>query len=246
MQKLCVKSPVGRTPIQMLIDTITPMEEYKFDVHYNANGELMSFFFVHEESWVQFNRFPTVLILDSTYKTNRLKMPFLEAVGMTSNNRTFFLCGCFMTKEATADYTWAVTKMKEFCFIDASPDVIATDNERALILAINQVLPETQTLLCRWRIEKNLLAKLSTMVAGLSEARRTHILRVWTNAVHNSYTEEQWDLNFTAFADLPEFEMRDEDGQPFPTELDDEGNPVTVEHPSIAYVKQTWIPERRK
>lgn len=136
--------------------------------------------------------------------------------------------------------------MKEFCFVDAPPEVIATDKERALILTINEVLPSTKNLLCRWHIEKNLLAKLSTMVTGLSERRRTDILRLCTNAVHNLHTEEQWDLNFAAFADLPELEMLYEDGQPFPTELDDEGNPVNVEHPFIVYIKQTWIAERQK
>lgn len=83
------------------------------------------------------------------YKTNRLKMPLLEVVGMTSGNKTFFLCGCFMTKEATSDYTWALTKMRELCFIDASPEVIATDKERALISAIEEVLPSTRNLLYR-------------------------------------------------------------------------------------------------
>lgn len=165
-------------------------------------------------------------------------MPFMEAVGMTSNNRTFFfLCGCYITKETTQDYTSVITKMKEFCFVDASPEVIATDKERALILAINNgALPSARNLLCRWHIKKNLLAKLSTMVTGLSERHRTHILIPSTYAVHNSHTEEQWDLNFAAFADLPEFEMLDdEDRQSLTTdELDDEENPVNAGHPFIA------------
>lgn len=131
----------------------------------------------------RFNRFLSVLLMDATYKTNQMKMPLLEAVGMTSDNTMFFLCECFMSKEATNDYTWAITKMQKLCFINASPVVTVTDKERTLISAIQEALPGTQNLLRRWHIEKSVFPRLETMVPA--QARVDTGMRRFLDCPHN-------------------------------------------------------------
>ncbi|XP_058776866.1 protein FAR1-RELATED SEQUENCE 5-like [Vicia villosa] len=41
-------------------------------------------FWTHPDSIKLFNTFPTMLILDSTYKTNKYRLPLFEMVGVTS------------------------------------------------------------------------------------------------------------------------------------------------------------------
>jgi len=44
---------------------------------------------------------------------------------------------------------------------DTTPEVIITDNEDALLNALQEVYPQVPRLLCRWHVEKNVLKKAS-------------------------------------------------------------------------------------
>jgi alpha-glucosidase len=46
-------------------------------------------FWAYLDAFKLFNTFNLVLIIDSTYKTNRYRMPLLEVVGVTTTNLTF-------------------------------------------------------------------------------------------------------------------------------------------------------------
>ncbi|XP_058750117.1 protein FAR1-RELATED SEQUENCE 5-like [Vicia villosa] len=46
-------------------------------------------FWIHPDSIKLFNTFSTVLLIDSTYKTNKYRLPLFEMVGVTSTEKTF-------------------------------------------------------------------------------------------------------------------------------------------------------------
>jgi len=50
---------------------------------------IQEIFWTHPQSVKLFNNFPTVLIMDSTYKTNLYMMPLFEIVGVTSTDMTY-------------------------------------------------------------------------------------------------------------------------------------------------------------
>lgn len=89
----------GRTPVQHLVDRISASNSYQYDVDVDNQGRVKRLFFAHEESIKLFNRYPTVLIMDSTYKTNKFGMPLLEVGGMTNSNDTFLLACIFLSSE---------------------------------------------------------------------------------------------------------------------------------------------------
>jgi hypothetical protein len=51
------------------------------------------------------NNFPTVLIMDSTYKTNMYRMSLFEIVGVTSTDMTYSVGFAFMTAEKEDNFT---------------------------------------------------------------------------------------------------------------------------------------------
>jgi hypothetical protein len=58
---------------------------YFFKARTNGESEYVhDIFFAHPKSVCLFNTFPTVLLMDSTYKTNKYGMPLFENVGETS------------------------------------------------------------------------------------------------------------------------------------------------------------------
>lgn len=51
--------------------------------------------------------------MDCTYKTNEFEMPLLNVVGVTGMNTTIHLAHTFMAGQATADYEWRITQLKQ-------------------------------------------------------------------------------------------------------------------------------------
>ncbi|CAK8535142.1 unnamed protein product [Lathyrus sativus] len=84
---MAIEGPISET--QQLLKLLD-------DNHYVSMYELCEdkvtvhdIFWTHAESIKLFNRFPTVLIIDSMYKTNKYKLPLLEIVDVTSTEKTF-------------------------------------------------------------------------------------------------------------------------------------------------------------
>ncbi|XP_050876455.1 protein FAR1-RELATED SEQUENCE 5-like [Lathyrus oleraceus] len=62
-------------------------------------------FWTHPDSIKLFNTFPTVLIIDSTYKTNKYRLPLLKIVGFTSTEKTYFIEFAFLESEKDENVT---------------------------------------------------------------------------------------------------------------------------------------------
>jgi len=68
---------------------ISKLEEHKhayFSRTQSESSTIEDIFWAHPTSVKLFNNFLTVLVMDSTYKTNMYKMPMFEVVGVTSTN----------------------------------------------------------------------------------------------------------------------------------------------------------------
>lgn len=62
-------------------------------------------FWTNSDSIELFNRFPIVLIIDSTYKTNKHRLPLLGIVGVTFTEMTFSIGFAFLESEKGQCYT---------------------------------------------------------------------------------------------------------------------------------------------
>ncbi|CAJ2665946.1 unnamed protein product [Trifolium pratense] len=69
---------------------------------------IQDIFWAHPESVILFNTFPTVLMLDSTYKTNKYKMPLFEIVGVTSTEKSYNVGFAYIANEKEEDFIWAL------------------------------------------------------------------------------------------------------------------------------------------
>ncbi|CAJ2636981.1 unnamed protein product [Trifolium pratense] len=74
----------------------------------DGSEHVQDIFFAHPKSISLFNSFPTVLLMDSTYKTNKYKMPLFEIVGFTSTGRSFNVAFAWLTNEREDNFTWAL------------------------------------------------------------------------------------------------------------------------------------------
>ncbi len=120
----------GRTPIQYLMEHLLTTNCFSRPM-YETSGHLKHLFFAFPESIKMTKRFSGVIIADSTYKTNKFKLPLLHS------------------------YKWALESF-QLCFSLDQVPVFVTDNESALINAIYTTYPNAEHLLCIWHINKNI------------------------------------------------------------------------------------------
>ncbi|KAH1233431.1 Protein FAR1-RELATED SEQUENCE 5 [Glycine max] len=109
-------------------------------------------FWCHPDAVKLCNACHLVFFIDSTYKTNRYRLPLLDFVGVTPTAMTFSTGFAYLEAER-------VNNIKR-----SPPFVIVTDRDLALMNAVKTVFPEFTNLLCRFHIDKNVKAKCKSLI----------------------------------------------------------------------------------
>jgi len=66
--------------------------------------------------------------MDSTYKTNKYKLPLLKVVVVTSIGLTFFVAFILVEAKHETNFVWALERLKGlFMRVDAYPKVMVSD-----------------------------------------------------------------------------------------------------------------------
>ncbi|KAL5194002.1 PKS-NRPS hybrid synthetase [Glycine soja] len=113
-------------------------------------------FWCHPDSVKLVNACNLVFLIDSTYKTNRYRLPLLDFVGMTPAGMTFSAGFAYVEGERVNNLVWALQRFRGlFLNRDALPGVIVIDRDQALMNAVKDVFPECTNLLCIFHINKN-------------------------------------------------------------------------------------------
>ena len=101
----------GRTSVQALLDFLA---EKSYTVAYRTeNGKLTHLFLAHPQSVKMAKLFPSMFLLDCTYKTNKFGLPLLNIAGFSSVYKTFTACSVFLRSETIIDYTWALQQFRK-------------------------------------------------------------------------------------------------------------------------------------
>ncbi|KAF5710300.1 mutator-like element transposase [Fusarium mundagurra] len=82
-------------------------------------GTVTAVLFAHPKSLAYLKSYTEVLILDCTYKTNKYKMPLLNAIGVDACQRSFCIAFAFLSGEEEGDYNWALAQLRSIYVADA-------------------------------------------------------------------------------------------------------------------------------
>ncbi|XP_050896317.1 protein FAR1-RELATED SEQUENCE 6-like [Lathyrus oleraceus] len=122
-------------------------------------------FWTHPNSIKLFNMFPIVLIIDSTYKTNKYRLPLLEMVGVTSTEKTYYVGFAFLEREKEENVTWALEVCREMLKDQEEMlKVIVTDRYTSLMNSVAKVFPTSYALLCSCHTTKNVRSRVKVAV----------------------------------------------------------------------------------
>ncbi|KAH1197677.1 Protein FAR1-RELATED SEQUENCE 5 [Glycine max] len=179
-------------------------------------------FWCHPDAVKLANTCNLVFLIDSTYKTNKYRLPLLDFVGVTPTGMTFFASFTYMEGERLNNVVWALERFRGiFLRHDVLPGVIVTDRDLALMNAVKTVFPECTNLLCTFHINKNVKGKCKSLIDQRNAWE--YVMNAWGTLV-DCPSEQQFDEY------LKRFEMVCSPWSMF-----------------VDYVKDTWIiPHKEK
>ena len=89
----------GRTPLQHYLYMATE-HNYVVWTDLDSEGQLSRLLIANPTSMQMIRSWPHVVLIDTTYKTNKQKWPLCEIIGMTPTNHNFLVAFCLMRDEA--------------------------------------------------------------------------------------------------------------------------------------------------
>ena len=136
-----------------------------------------------------YSKYNDVVIVDSTYNTNRFQM-ILCIITVVDNNYRTRIVACAIIEDKTMDtYKWIFDSiLKE---TDISSRTIFSDSDPSLIRSIKDIYPNTHHLLCIFHIDLNLRKKLKGKLGNQFEEFR-HKFYVCRNSLCEELFELRW------------------------------------------------------
>ncbi|CAG8832325.1 2756_t:CDS:2, partial [Gigaspora margarita] len=152
----------GLSQTAELLNNLNNNDEYL--VNYSINDEkLHCLFFATRAALSTFNCYPEILLMDSTYKTNRFGMPLLLVSGIDAMGISFLIASCLLANETTLNFCWALRQLKKIAgdMTVHRIKTLITDRDLALMSAVRAELPNVKHQLCVWHIEQNIIKNLN-------------------------------------------------------------------------------------
>ncbi|XP_027934490.1 uncharacterized protein LOC114189955 [Vigna unguiculata] len=172
----------SRTELQQLMLMLERDHYIHFSRCLDESDVVSDLFWTHPDAVKLLNSFNIVFLMDSTYKTNKYRLPLLEIVGVTSTGLTFSAAFAFLSSEKQNNFIWALERLRGlFMTSEGGPQVIVTDRDLALMNVVGMVFPECYHLLCRFHIQKNVQAKCKMLVNSVDAW--DVVLQAWENVM---------------------------------------------------------------
>lgn len=154
------------------------------------NNCLQAVFWMSSWQRIQFAKFGDVVTFDTTFKTNRFGFPLGCLVGVNNCGKTICFAMCYLARETADIFQWVFQKLLEATG-NKPPGIIFTDEDPAMNLAIECVLPSAKHRLCAWHLERNLRKKLLA-IQGVEKYKL--IRSTFWRLVKNDFGEDYFDL----------------------------------------------------
>ncbi|XP_059636320.1 protein FAR1-RELATED SEQUENCE 5-like isoform X2 [Cornus florida] len=123
----------------------------------NTSGNI---FWADANSRMNYNYFGDTVTFDTTYRTNRYRVPFAPFTGLNHHGQPVLFGCALLLNESESSFAWLfetwLTAMS-----GRHPISITTDQDRIIRSAVAQVFPKTRHRFCKWNIFREAQEKLS-------------------------------------------------------------------------------------
>ncbi len=181
----------SKIPISTLLTAFLERKDYEneFFIFYEAeNGikddPLTHLFIAHDKHIDLLIENFEVLIIDLTYKINMFQMLLVNIVGMTDQNRLFFIKNMFIPGEKEKDYKLVFYTIRKMYDNYGIPYLLIfiIDVYPAEIAAMKCIFFNIKHILCIWYINCNILAKLKPLIKAQFDRENSNDVENMVNA----------------------------------------------------------------
>lgn len=97
--------------------------------------------------------FMDLVVMDTTFGTNRFRMKSITLCGKDNNNKTIIFAQGLIAQETKELFSWVLSETKQYFEIE--PKFVLIDADPALISAVEAIYPTANLKLCGWHTENN-------------------------------------------------------------------------------------------
>jgi hypothetical protein len=177
-------------------------DRFYFMIDLDDESRLRNVFWADARSRASYEDFGDVVTFDTTYLTNRYKMPFAPFVGVNHHGQSILFGAGLLSSEDTETFVWLFQTWLK-CMNGRAPTAIITDQDRAMKNAIARVFPNTRHRYCLWHILKKLPEKFA------SHSQYDAIKSALRKSVYDSQTCDEFDASWQNL--LETFNLEDND-----------------------------------
>ncbi|XP_031275813.1 protein FAR1-RELATED SEQUENCE 5-like [Pistacia vera] len=134
-----------------------------YAIQIDADDKVCNIFWADDNMVVDYDHFGDVVCLDTTHRTNKDSLPFVPFIGVNHHNQVVILAAAFLFDDTAESLKWLLHTFLE-AMSGKKPKIILTDQDAAVVEAINSVLPEIDHRICLWQMYQNALKHLSLVL----------------------------------------------------------------------------------
>ncbi|XP_038725956.1 protein FAR1-RELATED SEQUENCE 4 isoform X2 [Tripterygium wilfordii] len=190
---------------QVLLELFMHMQEenpkFFYAVDFNEEHQLRNLFWVDAKGMEDYNNFGDVVCFDTTYFTNKYKIPLVLFIGVNHHIQPTLIGCALIADETVYTFVWLI----QTWFIamgERAPRVILTDQNNAIKRAVAAVFPETRHCFCLWHI----LEMIPRQLEYLSLWHDSFMVK-FNKCIFKSWTEEQFEKRWWKLLD--KFHLRE-------------------------------------
>ncbi|XP_057793350.1 protein FAR1-RELATED SEQUENCE 5-like [Salvia miltiorrhiza] len=162
------------------------------------DGRLKNLFFRDTRYLVDYQHFGDVVSVDATYKTNKYDLACVPIIEINHHRTNVMFAMTFLSNEKSESYEWLFST-----FLDAmyrkEPTIIFSDQDKALMNALDNTFHGASHRLCQWHINKN---------AGKQFGKLNYekdFKRLWFRCMNGCENAEEFDATWNSM--MEEFNL---------------------------------------
>lgn len=122
-----------------------------YAIQLDEENHMSNAFWSDARSRIAYNNFGDAVTLDTTYRINQFRVPFVPFTGVNHHGQ-MILFGCaLLLDDSEASFMW-LFKTFLTAMNDRHPVSIITDQDRAIQTAVSQVFPQTRHCISKWHV----------------------------------------------------------------------------------------------
>ncbi|KAI5332125.1 hypothetical protein L3X38_022253 [Prunus dulcis] len=150
-----------------MLELFTRMQEENPNFFYamdlDEEQRLVNVFWVDAKGREDYKIFGDAISFDTTYITNKYKMPFAPFIGVNNHSQSTLLGCALLADETTCTFVWLM-KTWIRAMGGKAPSAILTDQDQAMKAAIAEVFPNARHRFCLWHILRKIPQKLGEVL----------------------------------------------------------------------------------